>query len=75
MPMSREAERVRRGARSWLFGGAALAVAAAAGAACQAFVTAKDRRRYPAPGRLADAGGHDLHLNVAGEGQGDRPWS
>ena len=61
---------MRRGARRrWLFGGAALAVAAAAGAASQAFATGRDRRRYPAPGRLVDTGGHKLHLNVAGERQ------
>ena len=60
----------RRRARSLLFGGAALVAAmAAAGAAYQAFATARDRRRHPPPGRLVDAGGHRLHLNVAGEGQ------
>lgn len=28
-----------------------------------------DRRRHPPPGRMADAGGHGLHLNVASEGR------
>lgn len=60
----------RHRVRGWLFGAPVLlAAVAAAGAAYQTFATARDLRRHPAPGRMADAGGHGLHLNVAGEGQ------
>ncbi len=49
----------------------ALTVAAAtAGATYQAFAEERDRRRYPAPGRMVKAGGHRLHLNVMGEACG-----
>ncbi|MDP9437648.1 MAG: alpha/beta hydrolase [Actinomycetota bacterium] len=71
MLASREKVGIRRGAGRWLFGGAALlAAVSAAGAVYQSFAVARDRGRHPSPGRLADAGGHRLHLNVAGEGQG-----
>jgi pimeloyl-ACP methyl ester carboxylesterase len=46
---------------------AALALAGATG---QAVATARDRRAYPPPGRLVDAGGRRLHLHVAGESRG-----
>ncbi len=41
--------------------------AAGSGALYQVVETARDRKRYPAPGRLVDAGGHGLHLDVKGE--------
>jgi len=47
------------------------AVAAAAGAASftyQRIAEARDRRRFPPPGRLVDIGGRRLHLVTAGEG-------
>lgn len=51
-----------------ILGGCALISAlAATGAAYGAVATAKDRRRYAPPGRLVDAGGHQLHLHVTGE--------
>lgn len=37
------------------------------GAAYQAFATQRDRRRYPPPGQLVDAGGFRLHLQAAGD--------
>jgi len=49
---------------------ALVAALALAGAAFQAAATARDRRAYPPPGRLVDAGGHRLHLHVTGEPQG-----
>jgi len=47
------------------------AVAAAAGIgsfAYQVIAEARDRRRFPPPGRLVDIGGRRLHLVTAGEG-------
>ena len=49
----------------------AAAAAAAAGVASLAYQTiaeARDRRRFPPPGRLVDIGGRRLHLMTAGEG-------
>jgi pimeloyl-ACP methyl ester carboxylesterase len=49
----------------------AAAVAAAAGVASLAYQTiaeARDRRRFPPPGRLVDVGGRRLHMMTAGEG-------
>ena len=49
----------------------AAAAAAAAGVASFAYQTiaeARDRRRFPPPGRLVDIGGRRLHLVTAGEG-------
>jgi pimeloyl-ACP methyl ester carboxylesterase len=40
---------------------------AATGALWQALASRRDRRRFPAPGRLIDVGGHRLHIHVAGE--------
>jgi pimeloyl-ACP methyl ester carboxylesterase len=48
-------------------GAAALGLALAS-AAYQAAGEARDRRRYPPPGRLVDIGGHRLHIRCAGEG-------
>ena len=47
------------------------AVTAAAGIASftyQRIAEARDRRRFPPPGRLVDIGGRHLHLMTAGEG-------
>jgi pimeloyl-ACP methyl ester carboxylesterase len=41
---------------------------AAAGAAYQALASARDRRRFPPPGDLVDAGGYRLHVRRMGEG-------
>jgi pimeloyl-ACP methyl ester carboxylesterase len=38
------------------------------GATYQGVATALERRRFPHPGRLIDAGGHQLHLYCTGEG-------
>jgi pimeloyl-ACP methyl ester carboxylesterase len=49
----------------------AVAAAAAAGMASftyQRIAEARDRRRFPAPGRMVDIGGRRLHLVTAGEG-------
>ena len=59
----------RRGARGGsLLGGAALLAAAlvSCGAAYQAIAAARDRRRYPPPGRLVDVGGHRIHVYATG---------
>ncbi len=40
-----------------------------AGLVYQAVGSARDRRRYPPPGKLIDIGGHRLHLYSMGEGQ------
>jgi pimeloyl-ACP methyl ester carboxylesterase len=47
---------------------AAVAALAVASAAYQAAGEARDRRRYPPPGRLVDVGGHRLHVMCAGDG-------
>jgi pimeloyl-ACP methyl ester carboxylesterase len=39
-----------------------------AGLLYQAIGSALDLRRYPAPGRLIDVGGHRLHMHTAGQG-------
>ncbi|HYP13702.1 MAG TPA: alpha/beta hydrolase [Bryobacteraceae bacterium] len=43
--------------------------AVAAGAAYQAIETRRDRKRFPAPGRIINAGGADLHIREHGEGE------
>jgi pimeloyl-ACP methyl ester carboxylesterase len=48
---------------------AVLGALAAAGATYQALASARDRRAYPAPGQLLDVGGHQLHLQCAGQGR------
>jgi pimeloyl-ACP methyl ester carboxylesterase len=50
-----------------MLGGALSVVLAGAGALYQSVAAVRDLRRYPPPGRLVDAGGHRLHLNVTGE--------
>jgi len=42
----------------------------AVGAAAQAWATRQDQRRFPPPGLLVDVGGHRLHLDVRGAGDG-----
>ncbi len=39
-----------------------------AGATYQGVATAFERRQFPHPGRLVDVGGHQLHINCAGQG-------
>lgn len=46
----------------------AAAVVGIASFAYQAIAEARDRRRFPPPGRLVDIGGRRLHLVTAGEG-------
>jgi pimeloyl-ACP methyl ester carboxylesterase len=48
--------------------GAALLVLLLIGATYQGVATALERRRFPHPGRLIDAGGHQLHLFCTGNG-------
>jgi pimeloyl-ACP methyl ester carboxylesterase len=52
---------------AWL-GVAAAGVLAvgAVGVLCQLAASRRDHRRFPAPGRLVDVGGHRLHLKVMG---------
>jgi pimeloyl-ACP methyl ester carboxylesterase len=38
-----------------------------AGVVWQTSASRRDRRRFPAPGRMVDVGGHRLHMHVAGE--------
>lgn len=47
---------------------AALPLLALAGRGYQAWASARDRQRYPPPGRLVDIGEHSLHLLCQGEG-------
>ena len=47
----------------------ALLVLAAVGAAWEWFAERHDRKAFPAPGRLVDAGGHRLHLRIEGASQ------
>jgi pimeloyl-ACP methyl ester carboxylesterase len=44
--------------------------AAAAGFIYQAVATARDKSRFPPPGKLVDIGGRRLHLNIMGEDTG-----
>ena len=56
-------------ARRWALGTAAIGVAALAGvAAFHHISTARERRSYPPPGRLIDAGGYRLHIYCVGGG-------
>lgn len=50
--------------------GASIATVAATGWAYQVRASARDRRRLAPPGRLVDAGGHRLHINVTGADHG-----
>jgi pimeloyl-ACP methyl ester carboxylesterase len=57
-----------RGRRAVAIAAAAMAAAALLSAAYQEAAAARDRRRFPAPGRLVDVGGLRLHLLEAGKG-------
>jgi pimeloyl-ACP methyl ester carboxylesterase len=48
--------------------GAALTFLVLAGATYQGVATALERRAFPHPGRLVDAGGHQLHIHCEGNG-------
>jgi pimeloyl-ACP methyl ester carboxylesterase len=50
--------------------GAGMVALGSVGAAVQAAATRRDRRAFPAPGRMIDVGGHRLHLDVRGTDQG-----
>jgi len=60
--------------RRWLKRGAIGAVVvpvalAIVGMTYQALATQADRRNFPPPGKLVDAGGHRLHIQCAGAGR------
>jgi pimeloyl-ACP methyl ester carboxylesterase len=55
-------------ARAAVSGAAVLAAAGVASAAFQEAAAARDRRRFPPPGRLIDIGGRRLHILDAGQG-------
>lgn len=48
--------------------GALLVLVVVAGAVYQATGTARDRKRYPPPGRMVAVGGHRLHISIIGDG-------
>ncbi len=54
-------------ALTWL--GLRLLILIVIGATVQGVMTATARRSHPRPGRLVDAGGHQLHLHCTGDGQ------
>ena len=54
--------------RVLLTAGAVLALLALGGATYQGAATALERRQFPHPGRLVDAGGRQLHIYCIGEG-------
>ncbi len=56
---------------AWLLG--LIVVLIVAGSIYQALGARSDAAAYPAPGRVLDIGGYDLHLNCTGEAAGDRP--
>src|SRR3712207_725365 len=62
---------VVRWTRRLLLGLLAVAIALiGAGLLFQSVAEARDRRRFPPPGRLVDVGGYRLHLQVLGAEQG-----
>jgi len=54
--------------RTLLIGCAVLLFVVLVGATYQGVTTALERRRFPHPGRLVDVGGHQLHIQCAGDG-------
>jgi pimeloyl-ACP methyl ester carboxylesterase len=54
--------------RALALGCAALLIVALLGATYQGIANALDRRALPHPGRLVDAGGHQLHIYCTGQG-------
>jgi hypothetical protein len=58
---------VKTGRIAAIAGGIA-AVIGLGGATYQVVSEARDRRRYPPPGRLVDVGGHRMHVRCAGAG-------
>jgi pimeloyl-ACP methyl ester carboxylesterase len=57
--------------KTWRMLGGLVALASAlagAGVAYQVIATARDKRKYPAPGQMVDVGGFRLHLHCAGKG-------
>ena len=48
----------------------ALVVLAIVGASYQVLATRRAERAFPPPGVLVDVGGHRLHINCLGRGQG-----
>lgn len=60
-----EFKRIRRAA---IVGCGSILAVLIAGSIYQAAATARERRLYPPPGRLVDAGGYRLHIYCLGEG-------
>lgn len=50
-----------------------LVLLAGGAAFCQGVAAARDRKKYPAPGRLVDVGGYRLHINCTGVKDGRAP--
>ncbi len=76
-PKSTNRSRLRTSGR-WLgygLGGliALLIVAAAVAATVEAVLAARDRDRFPPPGRMVDVGTHQMHLHCTGEAIEGRP--
>jgi pimeloyl-ACP methyl ester carboxylesterase len=59
---------VRRTGKALLWLIAALLALAIVGAIYQAIATGRAERAYPAPGKLVEVGGHELHINCVGRG-------
>lgn len=68
MGMSGEDTRMNRGVRAGLLSVLIIAAAGLASSAYQEISAARDRRRFPPPGRLIDIGGRRLHLVTEGKG-------
>ena len=59
---------VRRTGKALLWLIVALLALAVLGAIYQAIATGRAKRAYPAPGKLVEVGGHELHINCVGRG-------
>ena len=71
--MTMKSGRILKWSRRVLLGALALVVALAlSGTLYQAIASEIVKRRYPLPGELVDAGGHQLHLNVRGSSGAER---